>query len=81
MKTETEFHEKLKRRLRKGRKRLSPYRFVDDMDMRMAVYFAHERGDIPMTVYQLYKFMHLTGRGMDFIKSIFDDEWPTPQKQ
>ena len=75
MKTEAEFQDKLKKRLRRARRRLRPIWLADDMDMSPGVYYAYERGDIPMTVYQLYKFMHLTGQTPDFIKTIFDDEW------
>ena len=75
MKTETEFNEKLKQRLRRARRRLCPKWLADDMNMSPSVYYAYERGNIPMTVYQLYRFMHLTGKTPDFIKTIFDDGW------
>ena len=75
MKTETEFNEKLKQRLRKGRKKLNPFIMARNLDTSAGAYFAYERGDIPMTVYQLYKFMHITGQTPDFIKTIFDDGW------
>ena len=75
MKTETEFNEKLKKRLRHARKGVNPLKVGDRLHMTPGVYFAYERGDIPMTVYQLYKFMHMTGQTPDFIKTIFDDEW------
>ena len=48
------------------------------MHMSPGVYYAYERGDLILSVYQLYQFMHVAGRDPDFIKQIFDDDWMPP---
>lgn len=78
MKTEAEFQDKLKKHLRRARRGLLPEWLADDIDMSAGVYYAYERGQLQMTVYQLYKFMHVTGKDTEFIKQIFDDNWKPP---
>lgn len=73
MKTEQEFNDWLKKRLRHGRRGMWPIRVARSMGMAPGVYFAYEKGTLPLTVYQLYRFMHVMGHDTEFIKQIFDD--------
>lgn len=73
MKTEQEFNHKLKICMRRARKKLWATRIAKNMHMPVAVYSAYEQGKLPLSVYQLYQFMHATGKNADFIKQIFDD--------
>ncbi len=75
MKTEAEFNDKLKKHLRRARRDLQPEWLADDMDMAPSVYYAYERGDLQLSIYQLYKFMHLTHKDAEYIKQLFDDDW------
>lgn len=78
MKTEQEFNDWLKKRLRRARHGLAAPKLAKRMKMSLGVYFAYERGDLHMTAYQLYQFMHATDKDADFIKQIFDDNWRKP---
>lgn len=78
MKTEQEFNDWLKKCLRRARKGLSSSKLADKLHMSPGVYFAYERSDLTLTVYQLYQFMHATNKDADFIKQIFDDNWRKP---
>lgn len=78
MKTEQEFNDWLKKCLRRARKGLWVVPIAKKMDMKVCVYKAYERGDLTLSVYQLYQFMHTTGKDVDFIKQIFDDDWRKP---
>lgn len=78
MKTEQEFNDWLKKCLRRARKGLWVVPIAEKMDMKVCVYKAYEIGDLTLTVYQLYQFMHATDKDADFIKQIFDDNWRKP---
>ena len=79
MKTETEFQDKLKICLRRARKGMWPIPIARKMGyMSPGVYFAYEVGDLKLSAYQLYQFMHATGQDAEFAKQIFDDNWNPP---
>lgn len=82
MKTQAEFNDKLKKHMRRARKGLWLVKIAKNMHMTPAIYSAYEQSKINLTIYQLYEFMHATGKDAEFIKQLFDDdyEWrPTPR--
>ena len=78
MKTEKAFNHKLKRCLRCARKKQMPHKVASQMGLNAGIYFGLEQGMFPMSVYNLYAFMHATGQDAEFVKQIFDDNWNPP---
>lgn len=78
MKTEAEFNNWLKRCMRCARRELWLTMVAKKMHMKPAVFSAYEQGRITLSVYQLYQFMHATGRDAEFMKQIFDDSLRNP---
>lgn len=67
MKTESEFQDKLKICLRRARKGQWSVPIARKMGMAPGVYFAYEVGDLKLSAYQLYQFMHATGTDAEYI--------------
>ena len=78
MKTQDEFQEKLKKHLRYGRKKLMPQKLAKQMGLNSGIYFGFEKGIVQISVYQLYQFMHLTGKDLEYIVQLFDDSYYPP---
>lgn len=72
MKTEKEFANSLKKAMRYARKHKSPQVLARHMGLRPGVYFGYEMGAIPLSAYQLYVFIHLTGMDTDFIARLYE---------
>ena len=78
MKTEAEFNARLRVALRRARRGHWLMPVVKKMKITSYAYFAYENGDLPITAYQLYKFMQITGSDIRLLQEVFDDTWRNP---